>query len=152
MMVTTLGKLRAAWRIFFLCPGSVIPTSLRSWSSITLLPCVWRNVNRHKQINHIPMHNISYTHACQCYGMSNLLLVEFSKCTRRFTSCQYNYILSRWFSMWHPTLLILHHLGFSTCFCCWTTCKFAIHSSVGQMGKNKMYKNKKKVDWIGGDW
>lgn len=44
MMLTTLGKLRAAWRIFFLCPGSVIPTSRRSWSSITLLPCMWTNV------------------------------------------------------------------------------------------------------------
>lgn len=43
MMLTTLGKLRAAWRIFFRCPGSVIPMSLRSWSSITLLPCVWTN-------------------------------------------------------------------------------------------------------------
>ena len=34
----TLGKERAAWRIFRLWLGSVIPISLRSCSSITFLP------------------------------------------------------------------------------------------------------------------
>lgn len=93
-MVTTLGKLRAAWRIFFLCPGSVIPTSLRSWSSITLFPCMWRHFKRHKQINHIQTHSRPHTHArvilslCCVYFLKTFFSVyqEFHKLSVRLFS------------------------------------------------------------------
>lgn len=57
----TLGNDLAACRIFFLWLGSVMPISLRSWSSITLLPygtkhtmCYECPFLKHQAINFLP--------------------------------------------------------------------------------------------------
>lgn len=73
MMVTTLGKLRAAWRIFFLCPGSVIPMSLRSWSSITLLPCMWTNVRGTSKETHSCKHALRRSHMAHVCARKQIL-------------------------------------------------------------------------------
>lgn len=108
VMLSTLGKLRAAWRIFFLCPGSVIPTSLRSWSSITLLPCVWRNFKRHKQTNHVQTYKpLSHTRMCNADGVLwyfiNMISEEF------FTVCQeFHQLPARLFPP-HVILYVTHN-------------------------------------------
>lgn len=89
MMLTTLGKLRAAWRIFFLCPGSVIPMSRRSWSSITLLPCMWTNVRDASKKTRARTHECKVSHSHMAVHARKVVLMR-----RQHTSCRRN--TERW--------------------------------------------------------
>lgn len=81
-MFSTLGKLRAAWRIFFLCPGSVIPKSLRSWSSITLLPYTCQKAR--------DTHTHTHMHGCRQINTNTRNKHNARGTIRRMDSCGIN--------------------------------------------------------------